>query len=70
MPVIHGAGTCERLMLSYANGMRFELPTLSARRRGEISPHYAYIFRILHIARARARMQVKITVVGLSEFSP
>lgn len=54
MPVIHGAGTCERLMLSYANGMRFELPTLSA-RRGEISPHYAYIFRVLHTPRARAR---------------
>lgn len=35
MPVIHGAETCERLMLSYANGMRFELPTLSARRNGE-----------------------------------
>jgi len=47
MPVIHEAETCERLMLSYANGMRFELPTLSARRRGEISPHYAYLFRIL-----------------------
>lgn len=52
-PVIHGAETCERLMLSYANGMRFELPTLSA-RSGEISPHYAYIFRILHTAFARA----------------
>lgn len=58
MPVIHGAGTCERLMLSYANGMRFELPTLGGEEK------YRHIMRIYFAyCTPYARMQVKIAGV-------
>jgi len=66
MPVIRDGGTRERLMLSYANGMRFELPTLSARRRRRNIAAlrvciyiYTYVRRIA-LARARAPRECRL----------